>query len=281
MNQFDDEFAARKQRRMMESLHESPVTDHIGDAAEIVGKGAAVGSALIPPLAPVLVPIGAAASGVGILKKALRLGKPTAEKMIEDLEFATDTQIGRIWAQLGTQTDRQNAFEERLYSHEAQITMLNECFHGLRTSDPAKHRRLAVIAVNSIYEDDFSDESLDSMMRAAVELTGPDIAVLGLIYEMQRDMFDLNSMDVQQGQRMNHLQRRWQEWWTQNIDSYRGIEGRRFNNSCARLQAAGLIASIGAKSFAASPTTSNHELLLDGKKFYERIQEVAGDGEKS
>jgi hypothetical protein len=79
MNQFDDEFAARQNRRLMESLQESPVTDRIVDAADATGVAAAVGSALVPPLGVALVPVGIAASALGAFSRALRLGKPTAE----------------------------------------------------------------------------------------------------------------------------------------------------------------------------------------------------------
>lgn len=274
MGQFDDELAALKHRRQMEHLHESPVIDRLGEAAEMVGAASAIGSVLIAPAAPALAPLGAAASGLGLFQRALRSGRPKAEKMIEDLESATASQIKRIWVRLDSQEARQVEFEARLNSPAAETAILNECFHGLRTSDSQKHGRLAVVTVNSIFENDMGEESLDKMMRAAVELTEKDIDVLRAIYKMQSYMFSPSSIEVQQASRISRLQREWQEWWSQNISKFQGLEGMGFNNSCARLQASGLITSMGAKSFAASPTTGDYELLLDGKKFYERIQET-------
>ena len=105
MNQFDDEFAALQNRRVMENLHESPVTDRIVDAADATGVVAAVGSALIPPCGAVLVPVGIGASVLGALGRALQIGKPTAKKMVEDLESATDSQVKRIWSRLEKDTE--------------------------------------------------------------------------------------------------------------------------------------------------------------------------------
>jgi hypothetical protein len=48
-----------------------------------------------------------------------------------------------------------------------------------------------------------------------------------------------------------------------------------FNSSCVRLQSAGMIASIGTKSFLQGPTMHDYELLPAGKQFHERLQEIA------
>jgi len=133
---------------------------------------------------------------------------------------------------------------------------------------------MALILANGVAEDDLEPENLDDMMRTAVELRSRDIEVLRLIYEMQDYMFKPGLVNIQQGQRMNDLQKRWSAWWAKSIPNYQGSEGMAFNSSCVRLQSVGLIASIGAKSFAQSPTTSDYELLPEGAKFYERLQEI-------
>jgi hypothetical protein len=276
MNQFDDEFAALQNRRVMENLHESPVTDRIVDAADATGVVAAVGSALIPPCGAVLVPVGIGASVLGALGRALQIGKPTAKKMVEDLESATDSQVKRIWSRLEKDTERQNEFEARLNSNEAKVAMLNEFFHGLRTSDPAKHARLAVVTVNSVFEGDLGGESLDTLMRAAVELKEHDIKVLGSIYEMQKYLFSPAELRKEYSWRIQAINSLWDDWWrNQKFSSFQGINGMAFNSSCARLQSAGLIASIGISSFAQGSTMHNYELLPEGLKFYERLQEIA------
>src|ERR1039457_2109241 len=118
MNQFNDELAAIQNRRLMESLHESPVADRIVDASDATCAVAAAGSVLIPPLGVALVPVGMGASVLGIFGRAIRLGKPTAEKMVEVLESATDNQVKRIWSRLDKDQERQNEFEARLNSSE-------------------------------------------------------------------------------------------------------------------------------------------------------------------
>ena len=276
MNQFNDELAAIQNRRLMESLHESPVADRIVDASDATCAVAAAGSVLIPPLGVALVPVGMGASVLGIFGRAIRLGKPTAEKMVEVLESATDNQVKRIWSRLDKDTERQNEFEARLNSSEAQVAMLNECFHGLRTSDPMKHTRLAVVTVNSVFEGDLGQESLDTQMRAAIELREHDITVLGSIYEMQQRLFSPTELSKEYSWRIQAINSLWDEWWVKPpFSSHQGINGMNFNSSCARLQSAGLIASIGISSFAQGSTMHNYELLSDGKKFYERLQDLA------
>ena len=273
MNQFDDEFAARQNRRLMESLQESPVTDRIVDAADATGVAAAVGSALVPPLGVALVPVGIAASALGAFSRALRLGKPTAKKMVEDLESDTVNQIRRIWSRLDKDTERQSEFEARLNSSEGQLAMLNECFHGLKSSDRAKHTRLAIVTVNSVLEGDLGEESLDTLMRAAVELKQYDLDLLADVYAMQIPFILADHWAAKDiGEKWNILAAYWQKYWDQNQKKYRGLEGSRFIGSFSRLEALGMIAPGPNRSSALSPVATCYLLLPDGIKFHERLQ---------
>lgn len=281
MNQFDDEFAARQNRRLMESLHESPVTSRIVDVADATSAAAAAGSVLVPPLATALVPAGIGAAVLGAFGRALRLGKPTAEKMVENLESDTDNQVRRIWNQLDRDSERQCQFEVRLNSNEAQVAMLNEFFHGLRTSDRAKHSRLAIVTVNSIFEGDMDEESLDTVMRAAVELKQYDLELLAEIYDMQVRIIVTDhwaAKDV--GEKWNILAAYWQTYWDQNLKKYRGLEGSRFIGSFSRLEALGMIAPGPNRSSASSPVATCYLLLPDGIKLHQRLKEteITGSG---
>jgi hypothetical protein len=129
--------------------------------------------------------------------------------------------------------------------------------------------------VNGVKENDLKPESLDDMMRAAVELTDDDINVLGLIYEMQNHLFSPQDMRKEYRFRIDAIRSLWvQHWDNQAHSSYQGIRGLAFNSSCSRLQSAGLMSSIGTKTILRGPTMHDYELLPEGKKFYERLQEI-------
>ncbi len=197
--------------------------------------------------------------------------------MIEDLESATDSQIKRIWNRLENETVRQDEFQDRLNSNEAQVAMLSELFHGLKTSDPAKHARLAVLTVNSVFEGDLGEESLDTLMRAAVELKQYDLDLLAEVYAMQIPLILTDHWAAKGiGEKWSILATYWQRYWDQNQTKYRGLEGSRFIGSFSRLEALGMIAPGPNRSSSSSPVASCYLLLPDGIKFHERLQLVPG-----
>jgi len=53
----------------------------------------------------------------------------------------------------------------------------------MHTSVKDRLKRLARIVVNGVKEGDLEPESLDDMMRAATELSEPDISLLKELYE--------------------------------------------------------------------------------------------------
>src|ERR1035438_2635924 len=170
----------------MDALQESPVVNRILDSVSGPGAVAAtIGAVLVPPAAPALAVVRASLLGLGLFRKALKFGKPSAEQMVENMDEEANRQYQRIWEALDGHTARQQEFEARLQGQEAESARLSALFHGLRTSDPGKHSRLARLTINCVFVDDLKPESLDGMMRAVVELTGRDIAVLKSIYEMQ------------------------------------------------------------------------------------------------
>jgi hypothetical protein len=260
MGQYDSPTEAALARLRSEKLSSSPVDGAVEKVATLGGiileaigfTGAATPSSFLSAL------------------KSLAVGKDEdnliyfGEALIDDIR-----RLYRLYEGL------KQRFDERINSPEFTAVVANATLHITRTNVENRLKRLAHLIVNGVKEDDLELESLDDMMRAAVELTEYDIAVLKSIYEMQIEMFSAQSMNQQQAQRINGLQRKWQDWWGLNLANYQGVKGMKFNSSCTRLQAAGLIASLGAKSRSESPTTSDYELLLEGKKFYERLQEIA------
>ncbi len=146
---------------------------------------------------------------------------------------------------------------------------------AMHTSVKSRLNRLAWIVVNGVKENDLEAESLDDMLRAAVELTDHDLKILGLIYEMQIDMFSPSSLRWDYATRVNNIRSAWTEWWNENRSKYQGTKGMAFNSSCIRLQATGLIASIGPQSVPLGFSINDYELLTEGRRFYERLQEIA------
>jgi hypothetical protein len=222
MNQFDGELAALRHNREMESLGESTLVSSALDAA----AGLAETSGL--PVLP--------------FRKALKSGRVPVEEMVDRLESAAFDEIRRIWEHLEGQKKRQEQFEARLSSQEAQVVLIDAFFHGLRTSDSGKHARLARLTVRSIFVDDLASESLDDMMRAAVELSEADISLLKEVYEEQAD-----------GSRK------------QGFD----LSGRM--GSVAKLQA---VALVQLRTPGLDYGANVVFLLPEGKKFYERLQEI-------
>ena len=164
--------------------------------------------------------------------------------------------------------------EDLLQSQQFYEAVANATLYVVRTNVQARLKRLARIVANGVKEGHLEPESLDDAMRAAIFLTEKDIAVLRIVYELQSDMLSPENLNKQPGQRSNELQRKWQVWWGQHINEYRGLKGLEFRDSCARLQAEGLVGTL-SKSFAESPTRDDLELLLTGLRFYQRLEAIA------
>lgn len=142
---------------------------------------------------------------------------------------------------------------------------------AMHTSVKDRLKRLARIVVNGVKEDDLEPESLDGMMQAAVELKEEDIVLLGNLYTWQKHILTEKGMnpdkwfsDIQQA----HKQ-------LVESEALKQQDHLRFRSSYMRIESLGLIQEI--------PSIHNHygvgfelyALLLEGKKFYESLQEIA------
>lgn len=174
-------------------------------------------------------------------------------------------------------SDEQRQRTDQLLSSDSfQETIANATLHITRTNMKTRLKRLARVLTNSVRDEDLEPESVDDMMWCAVTLTERDVEVLGIVYDMQRDLLSPQNLETQRGQRTNHLQRKWQDWWRAHLQSYRGVSGLEFQNSVARLQAAGLVGLI-PKSVAESPVQNDMELLIFGHRFYKRLRQIGAE----
>lgn len=252
MSQFDGELAALQHQRKMEAISVSPTAAVLGSLADIADKFG------MP--------------GAGLFAQALKSGQTPVEKIVEQIEIGAYSQIVRIEKRQNdheAQCDQQfNDFQERLQSVEAQNAYFSAILHGLRTSDPKKQLRLGALTINCIYTNDTQPESLDDMMRAAVELKEVDIKFLERIYESQ--IRTLRSSELTDAKRMEEMTKNWPNELTAPTGRERVISGYRM--SVARLQAHAFV------QFRTPGLDIGGELVFlleDGAKFFEMMRDIA------
>jgi hypothetical protein len=261
MGQFDLETDAALAQLNWEELSKTPG----GEFAEIIGD--------LVSLTGVAGPWAAAGGASSLLLKVRKLAGASYGS---NLIFAI-TAVRNDLAILYARNEELRGRVESLKSDPNFADAISAlALRAMHTSVKDRLKRLARIVVNGVKEDDLEPESLDDMMRAAVELTEHDIDILGLIYKMQNHLFLPQEMQKEYRWRVHAIRSLWEELWkNQAFSSYQGINGLAFNSSCARLQSAGLIASIGTKTILQGPTMHDYELLPEGRKFHERLQEIA------
>ena len=142
---------------------------------------------------------------------------------------------------------------------------------AMQTSVRARLRRLARILVNGVRENDLEAERLDDMMRAAVELKDVDVLLLGRLYESQNPMLGW----LRKGESPDKWHGDIQQVWGTFVSS--GIlnpqEHLSYRSSFARLESLGLVQQMpGVGLFGVGREI--YALLLEGKKFFERLQEI-------
>ncbi|MGA2571508.1 MAG: hypothetical protein ABSF23_13395 [Terracidiphilus sp.] len=135
---------------------------------------------------------------------------------------------------------------------------------AMHTSVKDRLKRLARIVVNGVKEDDLEPESLDDMMRAAVELKALDLQLLGDIYRALPNI----SHELQ-------LYMFWENYWKEAPAKYAGKSIGSIASGFERLESHGLIFRLRRNAPDGSPTGNIHQITDDGKKFYQRLQEIA------
>ncbi|WP_420239046.1 hypothetical protein ACOBR2_05510 [Telmatobacter bradus] len=263
MGQFDSSTDAALSQLNFEELAKTPG----GEFAEIIGS--------LLALCAVNGPISAASLSINILQKIRALAGASYTSNLIFVVTAIRDDLKDLYE---SHQELRERIENLPKDPRFAEAVASAALRAMHTSVKDRLKRLARILVNGVKEDDLEAESLDDMMRAAVELKKRDVEVLAHICKMQITLFEPKELKRQRNERTNHIQRIWQVWWNENSQRYAGQDGVVFNGSCVRLHSLGLIVPLEGRSHAAQPTSSNYELLYEGKKFYERLQEIAVEG---
>jgi hypothetical protein len=141
---------------------------------------------------------------------------------------------------------------------------------AMHTSVKDRLKRLARIVVNGVKDDNLDPESLDDMMRAAVELKEANIVLLQKIYNSQNPMLGWKNLNS------DNWHGNIQGIWRAFVDSgnLNSQEHLGYRSSFARLESLGFIQRVeNAGMYGVGKDL--YALLLEGKKFYEHLQEIA------
>lgn len=253
MNRFEGEFAAlQSQRKIDEDLY-----------------GNSLPNKLVSGFANICSEFGA--PGAGLFARALKGEQPPLSLIVKQIEESAYSEICRI-KNISEEKDCKNLkdhqdFEERLQSHEAKIAYMSSVIHGMRTSDPQKHRRIGALTIRAIYNNDLEPESLDDMMRAAVELKMNDVEVLADVYSLYMKHFESSLKD-------------WFEMFCREWNGRGEFSTPQARSALVRLQAFGFVYYRYWEKTTGEmylPNSEPHLLTEDGKKFYERLQEIAAE----
>jgi hypothetical protein len=260
MGQFDTETDAALTQLNFEALSEIPggeFIEIIGDLLKLIGTGGLWGLT---------------GGGSNLLLKVRKLaGASYASNLIYT--------ISAVRNDLTTLYERYEQLHIRIESLQTDPKFVEAisalALRAMQTSVKDRLHRLARIVVNGVKEDDLEPESLDDMMRAAVELKDADLILLGEIYQMQNSLLNSKWIELQVNQKWNNLSRLWQEYWNKNQSRFNGYQGMLLMASFGRLESLGMIAPGPDRASAASPVASSYLLLPEGIKFYERLREIA------
>jgi hypothetical protein len=268
-----NEVAADNARRKIEGSSQSPVGGVIEDAVSLARPALVVASAVVATGAAGgagLAIAGSLVAGLGIVVWFRKLGSAKVNENFELLGQATEDALNRVERVLlehGTSIDE---IKRRLTSQEFTDGMASASLQALRTTQARRLKRFALILANGVREDDLLPEGLDDMMRAAAELKVADIVLLGKIYDSQRSILKQPSMSPTNWFQL--IQNRWNEF----VDSGALDQSKHlaYRSSFSRLESHGLIQKFREISTSAVGLEP-YALLEEGKKLYERLQEVA------
>src|ERR1039457_4239441 len=137
--------------------------------------------------------------------------------------------------------------DEHINSPEFSAVVANATLHITRTNVESRLKRLAHLIANGVKEDDLEHESLDDMMRAAVELKDADIVLLGKIYESQKSLLKQSRLNPSNW--FGNVQTYWDEFVKSGaLDASKHLV---YRSSFSRLESHGLIQKFREISTAA------------------------------
>jgi DNA-binding transcriptional MerR regulator len=268
----ENEVAADNRRRRMEEISKSPIGGVIGNVISVARPALAVGSTVVTSGATVtgLAVAGGIVGGLGIVDWFRRLGSSKVNENLESLGQATEEALSRVENTLRKHGTSIDEIKARIESPEFKNGIASASLQALRTTQRNRLNRMAFILANGVKEDDLEPENLDDMMRAAVELKDADVVLLGKIYESQKSI--LNEPRMNPTNWFGQVQTRWNEFVDSGaLDASKHLV---YRSSLSRLESHGLIQKFREIS-TAGVGLEPYALLVEGMKFYERLQEIA------
>lgn len=232
MGQFDLETDAALSQLNFEELCKTPgeeFADIIGDLLALIGIAG---------------PLVAASGSSNLLLKIRKLAGASYGGNLVYAITAVRNDLSDLYAKHTELRERVESLPKNPKFADAIAALALRAMH---TSVKARLRRLARVVVNGVREDDLDPENLDDMMRAAAELSEPDISLLKELYERHSPM-DMNETDRGRTDIAERM------------------------GSVAKLQA---VAFIQLRTPGLDLGANIVILLPQGKRFYERLQEIA------
>ena len=168
MGQFDLETDAALGQINFEELSTIPggeFAEIIGDLLKLVGGGG---------------PLGVAGGIFNLLLKVRKLAGASYGSNLIYTITAVRNDLATLYERYGDLRERIDSLRTDPKFAEAISALALQAMH---TSVKDRLKRLARIVVNGVKEGDLEPESLDDMMRAATELSEPDIRLLKELYE--------------------------------------------------------------------------------------------------
>jgi hypothetical protein len=269
MGVIGNEVSVANQQRRDEGLTQSSVGGVLSSGASITGAVVTLGTSLVVGGPSGLALAGSVVAGMRIVDWFRKLGTTKVEENLEALGQAAEDAFNRVERVLSEQGQSIEEIKKRFESEELKQAMAGASLQALRTTGEKRLKRLALILANGVKENDLEPESLDDMMRAAVELKDADVQLLNKLYDSQSRLLTTHkslSSDWSQQIALN---------WSDRFSFLDSPDWKNSRSSLARLQACGLILEVRTMM---TPTgrlgTQPFGLLPEGAKFYERLQEI-------
>jgi hypothetical protein len=206
---------------------------------------------------------------LGIADWFRKLGNSKVSENLDILSQATEDALRRVEDTLSAHGTSIDEIKTRVESPEFKAGMASAALQALRTTQEDRIKRLAQILAGGVAENDLESESLDDMMRAAVELKESDVVLLGKLYDSQSLMLKEKGLNPQKWH--GDIQGRWKEFV--NSGKLNPSEHLNYRSSFSRLESAGLIQRITS----AGDYGVGHEiyaLVREGERFYEHLREI-------
>jgi hypothetical protein len=242
-----NEIAAANQRRRDEELSKSRVGGVLESGVALAAPAVVLGTSLIATGAAGIAIAGSVVAGFGIAEWFRKLGSSKVNENLETLGQATEEALNRVESVLNERGAAIDEFKRRIESDEFRNAMASASLQALRTTQKERLKRLALILACGVKDNYLESESLDDMMRAAAELSERDISLLKELYQHPSPM-DMNEIDRGRPDAVERM------------------------GSIAKLQA---VAFVQLRTPGLDMGANIVVLLPEGKRFYERLQELA------